>query len=54
MIVPNNVFKIRIGPDWHDVTTDDYFKHTRAVVVSLPGAFTPVCSSKQLPAGFSK
>ena len=50
MIVPNNVFKIRIGPDWHDATTDDYFKDKKVAVVSLPGAFTPVCSSKQLPA----
>ena len=50
MIVPDNVFKIRIGPDWHDATTDDYFKDKKVVVVSLPGAFTPVCSSKQLPA----
>ena len=50
MIVPDNVFKIRIGPDWHDASTDDYFKDKKVVVVSLPGAFTPVCSSKQLPA----
>ena len=49
MIVPNKTFKFRIGPDWDDRTTDDLFKGKRVVVVSLPGAFTPICSSKQLP-----
>ena len=50
MIVPQKNFRVRMGPDWHDASTDDYFKDKRVVVVSLPGAFTPVCSSKQLPA----
>jgi len=49
MIVPNKTFKFRVGPDWDDRTTDDLFKGKRVVVVSLPGAFTPTCSSKQLP-----
>jgi peroxiredoxin len=49
MIVPNKTFKFRVGPDWDDKTTDDLFKGKRVVVVSLPGAFTPTCSSKQLP-----
>jgi peroxiredoxin len=49
MIVPNKTFKFRVGPDWDDRTTDDLFKDKRVVVVSLPGAFTPTCSSKQLP-----
>ena len=31
MIVPDNVFKIRIGPDWHDATTDDYFKDKKVL-----------------------
>mgnify|MGYP003316584744 CR=1 FL=1 len=39
-----------IGGQWVNKTTDDYFKDKKVVVVSLPGAFTPVCSSKQLPA----
>lgn len=30
-------------------TTADIFAGKRVVVFSLPGAFTPVCSSKQLP-----
>ena len=34
-------------------TTDSYFKDKRVVIFSLPGAFTPTCSSQQLP-GFEK
>ncbi len=30
-------------------TTDDYFKGKRVVLFSLPGAFTPTCSTYQLP-----
>ncbi len=56
--VPNIVFKTRvrdesIGGDnpyrWQDVTSDDYFKGKRVVLFSLPGAFTPTCSTYQLP-----
>ena len=49
MIVPDNDFQVKNGPDWETKTTDDYFKGKRVVVFSLPGAFTPTCSSKQLP-----
>jgi len=38
---------------WHDMTTDDYFKGKRVVLFSLPGAFTPTCSTYQLP-GFEE
>ncbi len=34
---------------WQDKTTDDYFKGKRVVLFSLPGAFTPTCSTYQLP-----
>ncbi|MDO8569674.1 MAG: peroxiredoxin [bacterium] len=56
--VPQVVFKTRvrdedIGGDnpfrWQDVTTDDLFKDKKVVVFSLPGAFTPTCSSTHLP-----
>jgi peroxiredoxin len=56
--VPQVVFKTRvrdesIGGDnpyrWQDMTTDDYFKDKRVVVFSLPGAFTPTCSTYQVP-----
>ena len=39
--------------DWKDVTTDDIFKGKRVVVFSLPGAFTPTCSTSQVP-GFEE
>ena len=42
-----------IGGQWENKTTDDYFKGKRVVLFSLPGAFTPTCSSQQLP-GFEK
>jgi len=35
--------------DWKDITSDDYFKGKRVVLFSLPGAFTPTCSSTHLP-----
>lgn len=44
------------GPNpyrWQDMTTDDYFKGKRVILFSLPGAFTPTCSTYQLP-GFEK
>lgn len=60
--VPNVTFKTRvrdesIGGDnpyrWQDMTSDDYFKGKRVVLFSLPGAFTPTCSTFQLP-GYEK
>lgn len=40
------------GPNpfrWEDKTTSDYFAGKRVVLFSLPGAFTPTCSTYQLP-----
>ena len=39
-----------IGGTWKDVTTDELFAGKRVVLFSLPGSFTPTCSSEQLPA----
>ena len=49
MRVPNTTFKIRMGPDWFDETAEGYFTGRRCLVVSLPGAFTPIWSEQQLP-----
>lgn len=38
---------------WQDMTTADFFGNKRVVLFSLPGAFTPTCSTYQLP-GFEK
>jgi peroxiredoxin len=56
--VPNVTFRTRVrdesieGPNpfrWEDKTSDDYFAGKRVVLFSLPGAFTPTCSTYQLP-----
>jgi thioredoxin-dependent peroxiredoxin len=56
--VPEVTFHTRIRDEsiggsnpyrWQDVTTNDYFAGKRVVVFSLPGAFTPTCSTYQLP-----
>ena len=38
---------------WIDQSTDDFFLQKKVIVFSLPGAFTPTCSSQQLP-GFDE
>lgn len=42
-------FKTRTDDGWKDITTDDIFTNKRVVVFSLPGAFTPTCSSSHVP-----
>ena len=47
--VPQVVFRTRAGNEWKNLTTDELFKGKTVVVFSLPGAFTPTCSSTHLP-----
>jgi glutaredoxin-like protein len=47
--VPNVTFRIRENNEWKAVTSDDLFAGKTIVVFSLPGAFTPTCSSTHLP-----
>jgi peroxiredoxin len=56
--VPTVTFKTRVrdeavgGPNpyrWEYKTSADYFAGKRVIVFSLPGAFTPTCSTYQLP-----
>ncbi len=56
--IPNTIFKTRVrndaleGPnpfEWKDLSTDEIFKGKKVVVFSLPGAFTPTCSTSHLP-----
>ena len=47
--VPQVTFRTRVDNDWRNVTTDDIFRGKTVVVFSLPGAFTPTCSSTHLP-----
>ena len=57
-VVPSVVFKTRVRDGsiegdnpyrWQDVTSFDLFANKRVVLFSLPGAFTPTCSTMQLP-----
>ena len=56
--IPSVVLKTRVrndaldGPnpfEWKDVDTAELFADKKAVVFSLPGAFTPTCSTSHLP-----
>lgn len=47
--VPDVKFLIRRDGGWATVTTNDLFAHKNVIVFSLPGAFTPTCSSTHLP-----
>ena len=61
-LVPSAKFMTRVrddsveGPNpyrWETRTSFDYFGGKRVIMFSLPGAFTPTCSTYQLP-GFEK
>jgi len=56
--VPNVIFKTRVRDEsvegenpfrWEDKTTADIFSGKNIIIVALPGAFTPTCSSTHLP-----
>ncbi len=56
--VPDVVFKTRVRDEsvggsnpyrWQDLTTQEIFGGKKVVLFSLPGAFTPTCSSNHLP-----
>ena len=65
-VVPTVAFKVRVESDlgqsnaceinpsiWGEISTDEIFSNKKVVVFSLPGAFTPTCSTHQLP-GFEE
>jgi glutaredoxin-like protein len=47
--VPSVTFRTRQDHDWKNVSSDDVFAGKTVVVFSLPGAFTPTCSSSHVP-----
>lgn len=49
MIVPSVDLMFRKNGEFVPISTDELFVSKRVVLFSLPGAFTPTCSSYQLP-----
>lgn len=47
--VPDVTFRTRTDYEWVDRSSDDVFGGKTVVVFSLPGAFTPTCSSSHAP-----
>ena len=57
-VIPEVIFKTRVRDEnsdegnpykWENKTTSDYFEGKKNILFSLPGAFTPTCSTYQLP-----
>ena len=47
--VPEASFKARVGGKWEEWNTNELFSKKKVIVFSLPGAFTPTCSSSHVP-----
>ena len=56
--IPETIFNVRVRDDsiggdnpykWQDVSSKDLFENKTVLMFSLPGAFTPTCSTYQLP-----
>ncbi len=48
--MPSGTFKTTTTDGRRDVTTDELFKGKKVVLFAVPGAFTPTCDAKHLPA----
>lgn len=46
--VPQVIFHTRQDDKWGDIASDTLFRDKTVIVFSLPGAFTPTCSSSHL------
>ena len=47
--VPNVTFRTRQNGEWVDIKSEELFSGKTVAVFSLPGAFTPTCSSTHVP-----
>ncbi|MEL7536361.1 MAG: glutathione peroxidase [Pseudomonadota bacterium] len=47
--VPDVTFRTRRDHEWVEVSSNDIFAGKTVIVFSLPGAFTPTCSSSHVP-----
>jgi peroxiredoxin len=51
--VPAVAFNIREDGEWKTLTSYELFANKKVILFALPGAFTPTCSTYQLP-GFEE
>jgi glutaredoxin-like protein len=47
--IPDVTFRTRQDHEWVNVTSEEVFAGKNVVIFSLPGAFTPTCSSSHVP-----
>jgi glutaredoxin-like protein len=47
--IPSVTFRTRRDHQWVDLTSEEIFAGRNVIVFSLPGAFTPTCSSSHVP-----
>ena len=47
--IPGVTFRTRRDHEWVDVSSEEIFAGKSVIVFSLPGAFTPTCSSSHVP-----
>ena len=47
--IPQVILPIRVDGDFKHLETNEQFAGKRVIIFALPGAFTPTCSSFQLP-----
>ena len=56
--IPETIFNVRVRDDsvggdnpykWENISSNDIFSGKTVLMFSLPGAFTPTCSTYQLP-----
>ncbi len=47
--IPQVTFRTRRNHEWIDLSSDEIFAGKTVIVFSLPGAFTPTCSSTHVP-----
>ena len=55
--LPEVVMPTRVAGEWVNLNTTEQFAEKKVIIFALPGAFTPTCSSFQLPgfeSNFSK
>jgi glutaredoxin-like protein len=47
--IPDAMFRTRLDHEWQNLSSKEVFDGKNVIVFSLPGAFTPTCSSSHVP-----